>query len=211
VNGDPARGLFAGSAVGSLAAWYGFLRPSEIWPVGRGLMVFAVVPANLVMLALSGLPWLGMYLLSHLLWRDSQRAEYLADALAASACGCDAMLSMLDKLHWERVFAFVAERAAASRSSIDLFAELRRQVAEMPGRETERIRRVEQMELSRLDVTHPPTALRIALLKRQAVAEPQVRLSVENRERIDAELAAVETEIAGRIVALQRARLYQGY
>jgi len=121
------------------------------------------------------------------------------------------MLSMLDKLHWERVFAFVAERAAASRSSIDLFAELRRQVAEMPGRETERIRRVEQMELSRLDVTHPPTALRIALLKRQAVAEPQVRLSVENRERIDAELAAVETEIAGRIVALQRARLYQGY
>jgi len=211
VNGDPTRGLFVGSAVSSLAAWYEFLRPDEIWPIGRGLVVLAMIPANLLMLALSGLPWLGTYLLSHLLWRDSQRAEYLADALATSVSGCDAMLRMLDKAHLQRVFAFVAQRAAASRGSADFFVELRRQVAEVPEREMERIRRVEQMELSRLDVTHPPTTFRIALLKSQAVTEPQVRLSVENRERIDAELAAVEIKIAKRLVDSQRARLYKGF
>jgi len=211
VNGDPARGLFIGSAVGSLATWYEFLHPDEIWPRGRGLVALAMIPANLLMLALSGLPWLGAYVLSHLLWRDSQRAEYLADALAARVSGCDAMLGMLDKLHLERVFVFVAQRAAAGRGSADFFLELRRQVAEVPGREMERIRRVEQMEASRLDITHPPTTYRIALLQRQVAAEPQVRLPAERWERVEAEIAAAEAKIAERIVDRQRARLYSEF
>ena len=74
----------------------------------------------------------------------------------------------------------------------------------------ERIRRAELLETSRLDVTHPPTSYRIALVQRQAVAEPRVRLSVENWERIDAEVAAAGIKIAEQIVDRQRARLYSG-
>jgi len=88
------------------------------------------------------------YMLSHLLWRDMQRAEYLADYLAANVSGTDAMLSLLNKLHFEKAMELAAHRARLDRGK-SLIGELRREIANMPERELERIRRVEKLSLSR--------------------------------------------------------------
>jgi hypothetical protein len=175
VNGDVTRGRFIGTAIGALVGWYGLLHPDHIWAPGSGIRGLPMIPFNLLLLALCQAAILGAFLMSHLLWRDTQRAEYLADHLAASVAGTDAMLSLLDKLHLGKAFTTTLHRVTLSREAdLDLFEELRRCVEEAPQREIERIRRVQQHELSRLDVTHPPTMNRIELLRSHGAHHPKV-------------------------------------
>ena len=95
-----------------------------------------MIPFNLAMLGLSRLAWLGAYLLSHLLWRDSQRAEYLADYLAATVSGTNAVLSLLEKLHYGTAFALTVQHAALNQDASEgLLERLRQRVAEVPERE----------------------------------------------------------------------------
>lgn len=98
VNGDATTGFVVGSARYSLGQWHMMLRPDAFdRRMSRQRYVgIAAMLSNMVTTALAALVGLGISLLSHLLWRDSQRAEYLADSLAARAAGTEAMLSLLD-------------------------------------------------------------------------------------------------------------------
>lgn len=200
VNGDPHRGFLIGSAIDALVTWSELLQPDVIWPLGHGIRGVLMVPLNLAMLGLSRIAWLGAYVLVHLLWRESQRAEYLADYLASGVCGTDAMLSMLERAHYEAAFSSAVQRAAVSQTSLDLFAELQRRIAEMPSREIERVRRVERLEASRLDATHPPTVCRVEFLKARRVSGRKVVLSPIDSNQLGQEFAAIQKTIQRKLV-----------
>jgi heat shock protein HtpX len=128
-----------------------------------------------------------------MLWSDTQRAEYLADALGARAAGTVATVSALDKLYLMDTVRAAIHRVAVSDDSdkMDLFAEFRRYTSRVPEREWERLRRTEALANSRLDSTHPPTAYRLELLRAHPVSEPAVVLQAADSQEIDREFGQV--------------------
>lgn len=210
VNGDPNRGFFVGTAINSLSTWQYLLRPdrAEATRYRQTNLHVAAVVAEFASHLLSAIPWSALVLLSHLLYRDAQRAEYLADYLATRVSGVPAMLSLLDKLHLSGVYAGTVQSIVVSQGKRDLFVELAGRVATLPPRELERIRRVERLEASRLDATHPPTASRIAFLQGRPVASSAFTLSRIENEQIESELARVHERIQSKIVDQHRRSLY---
>ena len=190
VNRDPTRSFVVGGAINSLVQWYSMLRPEHIWSRRHGVENIFMVPCNLLMFAVSQIVYLGMYLLSHLLWRDSQRAEYLADYLATQVAGTAAMLSALDKLHLRSALSLSIERVQKQefnrKQSLD---DLRATAASLPARELERVRRASYLDASRLDTTHPPTLHRVAFLKIRPISECKVGL-------LDAEAGKIARELS---------------
>jgi heat shock protein HtpX len=169
---------------------------------------FFTVPGNLILLALSTVALFWLHVLANLSWRDSQRAEYLADSLAARVGDTHAVLSMLEKSHLADTFRVTLQRATLNWENQDLFAEVRKSVAAVPARELERIRRIEQKGNSRLDTSHPPTALRVKLLKAHPVAEPQVVITQADYDQIERELAVARERVQEKLVNAYRRSLY---
>jgi heat shock protein HtpX len=209
VNGDPARGLLIGTAIMTLVNWYDLLRPEYHWMrIGPWMRFFAEI-TQYAMSLLAYMVWAGAYVLNLLLWRDTQRAEYLADQLAATISGTDAQLSLLEKLSFRNTFETTLRKIALGDSrDRDLFEELLQNVERMPERERERIRRVLQMEESRIDVSHPPTAYRIALLRAKYVPNPGMVLSASESEQIDSVLAPMRDRIQRKAITAYKASLY---
>jgi len=195
VNRDATRTIIAGAAISSLARWYKVFYPLRV--------AFSLGATELVQLY--------VYTLNHLLWRDSQRAEYRADHLSARVAGTGAALSALHMLclantcvglRWDaRLIQDVAEG-----NITDLYEELRGRVARLPEREQERVKRVERLASFRLDATHPPTAYRIALLDARTALDPTVHLSPEESVALARELAAVEHRAQEQIVEAYKRR-----
>jgi Zn-dependent protease with chaperone function len=201
VNGDSTRGFVVGTAIESLIGWYDTLLPDRIWQPEVGLEGLVLIPVNLVLLGLANLAWLGAYLLIHLLWQDQQRAEYLADYLAARVAGKDAQLATLQKSQLGATCELMIQRLSLTRSKDNVFEALRQQVAATPARELERIRRSEQKTLSRLDVTHPPTAYRVEFIQAQGAVQPGVAIADEEWQRLEEELAPLWERIQRRVTA----------
>jgi Zn-dependent protease with chaperone function len=159
-----------------------------------------MVPLNLLFLGLAYLAWVGAYGLVHLLWHDSQRAEYLADYLASNVSGTDAMLALLEKLHFERSFTYTVQKVALNPGIENLFDELRQRIGAMPEHELERIRRIEELKGPRLDATHPPTVFRIELLKAHPVPGRKVMLSPFDSDGLEQELSSFQKRIQSDLV-----------
>ena len=178
VNGDSTRGLVIGSAVHTLDAWIALLRADHdaFSRIGTWLLSLPVSAFQIV--------------LAHLLWRDSQRAEFLADYLGAAISGTPATISALTKVSLSEHFNdFLLRRIySTSQSGQDLFDEFRKRIANLPEREMERVRRAANLEGSRLDSTHPPTAQRIAFLSAHQVDVPRLVADEAVMSRIDGEL-----------------------
>jgi len=209
VNGDPLRGLVAGSAINTLATWYGLMRPARLFDQRLGgLAALGSLLSNAIMLALSVIPWTVAFILVHLMWRDSQRAEYRADQLATRVAGTEAMLRLLDALHLRRQVTSALQSLAVTRTGNDFFAELRRRVAMLPERERERIRRIEHMENSRLDATHPPTSSRIDLITACLATRAEVTVNASDARALDDELRAFEPGIQAALLDRYQRSLY---
>jgi Zn-dependent protease with chaperone function len=207
-NGDSTRGLVMGSALNGLIELYGVIAPN---PAGveyhDDLGIFERI-ANGFLWILSR-PVYGLILLQiHLLLRDAQRAEYLADALAARVAGTDATVRLHEHLFLAPVVDWVVQRSARERVQEQLFGDIAEAVAAVPERERERRRRVARLEGARLDVTHPPTASRIRLLEERPHLDAAVRLSAAGAEAIDRELVSFHSALARRLVDEHRDRLY---
>ncbi|HSB69216.1 MAG TPA: M48 family metallopeptidase [Candidatus Methylomirabilis sp.] len=209
VNGDPVRGFFVGSAAAALARWYTLFRPDRIWDESKGIAGLPAVPFNIAMLMLANLAWIAAVALSHLLWRDSQRAEYLADRLAASISGTGPSRSLLRKLHYGETFALAIHRAVVSQGArSDILDNLRELGLKAPPREVERVTRVQQLEGSRLDATHPPSAYRIELLRAHYVAHPKVEFPPPEFEAVEKELLPFRNSVQLKLEDKYRAGLY---
>jgi len=141
--------------------------------------------------------------------RDSQRAEYLADALAASVAGTASAISSHEKTLLHSAFEHVVKDLARPGEEGDVFVEIHARLSAVPERERERRRRVARLEESRLDVTHPPTALRIRLLEERPQQEAKVTLDEERSTAIDQELARFKRAFQERLVDEHRDALFK--
>jgi len=184
-NGDPTRGLFVGGAMLSLVRWYEWFRPRHKWLAG-GLFLVA---AYLLMLPFGTLIWLWGYALSRLLWYDMQRAEFLADWLAANVGGTGAQVTTLEKVQLYETFYTEARFAYLKKDQMpDFFAHLKQHTDQVPARERERLRRIEQLTHVGIDTSHPPTAQRIVFVKAHPVDQPLVELSPLETEQLQSEM-----------------------
>ena len=78
---------------------------------------------------------------------------------------------------------------------------------DMPERELERRHRASQLASTRLDLSHPPTATRMALLAARPCPR-RLTLGPHEAGEIEREMAAARPEMQKRIVALVRRNLY---
>jgi heat shock protein HtpX len=217
VNGDASRGFLMHTAILALNNWYDLLHPNVIWDAAGGygygfigfFTRFSVALANLLRLLLSYLPRILAYLLCHLLWRDSQRSEYLADYLAADLTGTKPITSMLDKLHCYDEYVFTIQKITLNPDlKLDFFNEFKNRVAHMPASELERIRRLQEIEQSTLDATHPPTVYRIKMLEAHLIASPSVSLDDFPFTQIENELQKWKVPIQEKLIDLYKDHLY---
>lgn len=206
-NGDATSGLVVGSAVQALAELYNAVAPGD--DVEGGELAYAELLVTPVMWLLSR-PILGALLLElHLLHRDSHRAEYLADALAATVAGTPAMVAAHEKLLLASTFGAVVQRLAhEGTGSRDLFSEIAATFSAVPARELERRRRAARLEGARLDVTHPPTGMRLALLESRPATRALVELAEADSAAIDDELRPYAEQAQRRLTDEYRDALY---
>jgi Zn-dependent protease with chaperone function len=211
VNGDPNRGFFVGSAINSLVMWRYLLHPGGLVSQDGGLVGLFMIPINLAIIGVCQVLWLGVYALYHLIWRDSQRAEYLADHLAATTGGTKAMTSMLGKLQFHREWDMTVQRVSLNDKDALLFEEFVQRVKQAASEEREPIKAPLLDEAARLDVTHPPTPYRIQFLLSRANLQPRVELSPEESAAIDQELVPLQASVRRQIIDAHRRSLEIAY
>lgn len=205
VNGDSTRSFWVGSALETLEYLAITLRPPRLWEPHGGLaaMIGAFV-GNLISLILSQIAWLMLRLLVVLFWRDSQRAEYLADYVGASVAGNKPMLAMLDKIHLNSSVQFAIQRSLRLGTAQPLTNVVQQHLATIPDFELRRLHEAASLEDARLDATHPPTAYRFAFLESLDGLSPKVELSASEHEAINQELAQSAVQIQKELKANTR-------
>jgi Zn-dependent protease with chaperone function len=209
-NGDARHGLIVGGAVDGLAELYAVMGPGDIVR-GADPFIDAAAPLAQVFQRLASLPVLGLLMLeAQLLLGDKRRAEFLADARAAQVAGRAAAIRLHEKLLLGSVHALALQRAAHGAGADGLFAALRDAFESVPEREQARRRAVARREGTRLDATHPPTGMRIALLERGPAQPPRVILDGARASRLEAEIATLEPQLAAEMIDRERGRHYHG-
>lgn len=197
-NGDPRRGFLVHTALSTLFEWHDALVPRSLADVEAERMPgIVMLPVNLIMAALSTVPFGIAKLLVLLVRRDSQRAEYLADATASRIAGSTAAMSAFDKLHLGRVAVGVLSSSTDEHwRNRSLWDELQAKVTEFPERELERSRRLDRETAARLDDTHPPTTFRRDVIESRGAIEPLLIVS-------PTEARAVESELISHVPRIQ--------
>ena len=192
VNGDARHGLVVGTALETLAEWYEFTRAHTTdygySDAAAGALTIVAEWIQQALLRLLGLPIAGVgVLLERLHLRSGQRAEYLADELAARAGSTAAVIRSQEKLVLAEGVHF-ALSAAARRGERSLGDAAVEYVATVPDHEWDRRLRLARRHEHRADVSHPPTALRVDLLRSRPMREAAVVLHAEAAAEIDREL-----------------------
>ncbi|MGC5568496.1 M48 family metallopeptidase [Streptomyces sp. FR-108] len=203
-NGDTRHGLIIGNALRSLSTWRYYVDPTP-----NPTLVEAFV--NLVFIlpraVLQGL----LMLLDRLTLRATQRAEYLADSMAARAGSTDAAASIMNRflvldsaetmLRRETNAQQVGRRGTADRQPwVGLWERLGAHMASVPESEYERQRRAAALRGHSVDTTHPPTHLRHQCLLAVPPLPATVTTDDGTESRITAELAGPAKTVAQRIV-----------
>lgn len=205
--GGQARSLVVWTAVNALDHLSAVLRPPDAGETavgGLGVDALARSVAAVVALPVDGVLWLQ----ARLLLRELQRDEYLADGHAAAVAGSPAVIALHERSLLSFTFGHAVQRAALADE--DVFALLREALAAVPDRERERRRRLARLEQTRLTDTHPPMAMRIALLEERAPDAATVTLGAWTSQRIDAELEPLHARLARELLDSYRGSLYSG-
>ncbi|MFI0968042.1 M48 family metallopeptidase [Streptomyces sp. NPDC021080] len=211
VNGDTRHGLVVGAAYRSLTTWHYYFEPVDHDPLDDTgaltllLNLLYVLPRLLVRGVLA--------VLDRLTLRASQRAEYLADRVAARAGSTEAALELMDHLLIADSAAVTLgrevnlaalngpRRGGASADLTDgLWERLAADLASVPEHERDRQRRAGVLRGHSVDDSHPPTHLRHACLLIGEPAPPAVTADTEREHRIAGELAAARTKVARQII-----------
>jgi Zn-dependent protease with chaperone function len=189
LNRDVRRGLLTQPACTMFGQLANLTHPGRVYMAGGagGGLVAVIAP---VFMAMAHVPLLTIHLAINVLsFRDGQRAEYYADAIAAKLAGpaaasslevlaCDKALRLLIGSRARRGAGFAAWRADVSHK-----------------RNSDSATRSLQLSLreeASAFATHPPTGLRHRLLSSQPPGNPVVVLTAARDERIDAELLRFE-------------------
>jgi heat shock protein HtpX len=223
-NGDLTRGVFVSITLNTLEKWHHLLARDYFWPrraAGKsrygsrsggltgGIANLAEFLTNVLVHLLSFVPYLFLWVLTRLAWDGQQRAEYLADQLGARVSGTDAFVSMSEKMLFSSRVRLTAQRVVLKAHSRDVIAELQEEFSHIPPREFERLRRLAEMQETSLNATHPPTALRIRLLKAMKFREPQLVLSEKDDAALTNELSVLKQAVNQRLIDEYRRSLYR--
>ncbi|MFE0256192.1 M48 family metallopeptidase [Streptomyces sp. NPDC059010] len=205
-NGDTRHGLVVGTAFRSLTTWRYYFAPiADPTLIQMVVNLAYFVPRLLVQSVL--------LLLDQLTLRATQRAEYLADRVAARAASTEATVGLMDRLLVGDSAATTLRREAAQaglggprRAGRDedrtdgLWERLAAHMASIPEYEYERQRRAGALRGHSVDATHPPTHLRRACLLTGEAVPAAVVTDGERELRIAAELADVRGRVARQIL-----------
>lgn len=127
--------------------------------------------------------------LNRLAVRAGQMAEYRADLEAVRVGGKAAAALMLRTLLLDGRIG-QALQTAVNRGDVDVWQAQRAAVADVAPRELDRAERVARRTLQRIDASHPPTHLRLDLLRAQPDTPALVTFDRATMDRVDAELRA---------------------
>ncbi|GLW31461.1 hypothetical protein Areg01_44010 [Actinoplanes regularis] len=191
VNGDIRRGLVTQAAETTLGQVSQLLRPAGS---GGGSGPLLSLIAEWVVSILSRLV-ARVFLLLHLLllWisrRDSQRAEYLADELAARAAGSAAMIRLLDQFLLNDAIDTVVRREARAGNGAAAWRTAAHEARAGLAADMTAYRQLSRRTEASLFAAHPPLGMRADLIEARA-AQPAAVVSTEPEQaRIDEELAA---------------------
>lgn len=213
VSGDPARGTWLKTAIQTLQQWVSLLRPPSGSNVGRGTLVGSLVDISSLLSKSIGfvvekIVYAILYVMAVLTHRDSQRAEYRADYLAAQVSNTNGTLRLMDKLYLDQSFYTHIQRIVSGGKNMNAFTEFERYLQTLPAHEKERLHRGNSMEGARLDATHPPTAYRIEVLQAHPVHLPKVNLAPDIEAQIEQELTKLQQPIQGYLLENFQRYLY---
>lgn len=211
VNGDMTRGLLATSAWHSLAEWTTLLYPGDLnayereanrrlVSARRGTGSMSVRLAALltpIVIVLCFLPFFAVAVgcrkvLTRLVLRCGQRAEYLADELGARLAGTEAALSANCRLTFGASLPIFVRAWRAGRAKKDpstLWSDFRDYLESIPETEFQRRLLVDRLHNTRTDRSHPAGHLRIALLRERPAQPAAITVTEQEWAAIDAELA----------------------
>jgi Zn-dependent protease with chaperone function len=196
VNGDVRRGLVTQAAVRTLGQVSQLLRPAVR---GAGLVTMAV---EFLTAIAARFFWLLHLLLVWISMRDSQRAEYMADEMAARAAGSAAAIRLLEQFLLGDAIDTVVRRearagngAAAWRAAADQARE--RLAADLPA-----FRQLSRRTDVSLFAGHPPTGLRAGLIASRAAQPATVVITEPEHARMDEELAPHYERVRRELVSL---------
>jgi Zn-dependent protease with chaperone function len=207
VNGDSRHGLIVGTSLSTLGRLHHALRPG-----GRDHRMNYIVDlmARLLQRAVSSVVALVFRIQRATTLRAGQRAEYLADDLAARVASPAAVTSMLDTLvTTEDSHAAAVRRYALNAQKTEFWDDRRQALAGLPERERERRRRMAARQRLRVDESHPPTHLRIAVLRSRPDADPRIHLEPGEQDKIQTELRPDYARVAKELRESARAALYR--
>jgi heat shock protein HtpX len=191
VNHDLRRGLLTQPACTVFAELARLLRPDHDSSRGRGnlftmLAMTLVQPVQWLLCYLMLIVHIGLTLIAA---RDSQRAEYYADALAMEVAGTDAG-SFYD-LHADGMTTVVGGRARAGEGYSGWREGVEKARADRAGQLT-LLRQLSLRRESSPFNTHPPDGMRRGMVATQPHRPPRIVLGEAQAARIDAELAKHE-------------------
>lgn len=192
-NKDISRSFFVGTAIGTLQNWREVLDSRDLFQYN---LLFLIVssPYILITFIMVKIIDLFIYSLSHLLWRDSQYAEYAADLKAAEISGSNAAIKLLNKLVYTDTYNNVVQKVALSSIRMNLFDELASCMKKMPKKELDRIRYLEEKLEVRLDATHPPTIFRVEYLEKKNIENKKLEVDDQLIIEIEKELNGIKAE-----------------
>ncbi|MEV6103935.1 M48 family metalloprotease [Streptomyces sp. NPDC051940] len=204
VNGDTGGNLVIGTAMRSLSEWIRVLVPDR--PSGPVEFVISAVMTVPYALAV----WTAM-LLSRLMLRSTQRAEYHADDLAARTGSSEAAAGLFDRLAQHGTAESVLRRQSAlagtRRAGVDaraiedgLWEQVTEAVRTVPPRELERLRRVDEARGHAVDTTHPPTHLRARRIREGEQVPARITLDEAQAKAVDEELRPAARRLARVVV-----------
>jgi Zn-dependent protease with chaperone function len=196
VNHDLRRSVITYTALNSLTQWFRLFTPSTRparlrRQIGRNSLNNSISSLEMitpVLLApIAAMVALAGNRLRRISEKVGQRAEYLADDLAADVAGTESFKDLLVKL----LVADACLRAlqiASQQGISDLWAAEAEFVASVPSSEIDRRRRVAGSQLQRVDVSHPPTELRIRLIEARQSRLCRLPALAQRFDTIDHEL-----------------------
>lgn len=196
-NSDTEYGFVVRSALYTLRRWYAVTHPLTLVTRRTRLRTRNVVDVIL--------PFHIFYRgATALLLRSKPRAEYLADALAAQVASTGAMVEALERMVTASVAMQVLANAVEARVPSNPWRIVRDFAAALPEYERTRLALLNERAGASVDDTHPPTHLRIRLLRAGRERPARLTLTTERSAAIDAELADRINELGTRLSKFAR-------
>ncbi|MGB1253001.1 MAG: M48 family metallopeptidase [Candidatus Promineifilaceae bacterium] len=162
-DGALTRSTYVRVALTTLDRWTMLFSTKRFTRIENDMVRWALFPITLVLYIISA-PILSLtFLLEVCCYRDSQLAEYIADAQSLPVGGTQHAVSLLKKSYYRHLEAL--RIAYDSAPTVYKYSNLKGQLDAIPERELERVWRIAQRQQITLRSTHPSLGHRVAFLQ----------------------------------------------